>query len=138
MFRFYHRKLGRIISKKRIKISSCKQKARLLQQWVCQKISNLLDIPWGANEMIASREMGQSGTDVRLIGDALKRFQFSVECKRTESINIYEAIKQAQDNKLINTQWLVIHRKNNNEPIAILDAIAFFEILKYHPMIKPF
>ena len=81
--------------------------------------------------------MGQSGTDVRLIGDALRRFQFSVECKRVEKFNVYEAIKQAQDNKLPNTDWLVIHRKNNNEPIAILDANTFFEIIKYHPMVKP-
>ena len=103
---------------------------------MCHKISHLLDLPWGANELIASREMGQSGTDVRLIGEALKRFQFSVEAKRTEKLNLYDAIKQVKENQLPNTQWLVIHRKNNEEPIAVLDANIFFEILRYHPMIK--
>lgn len=124
------------MTKKRIKISSCKQKARLLQQWVCQKISELLNIPWGANELIASREMGQVGTDVRLIGEALKRFQFSIEAKRVEKLNLYDAIKQAKANQLPNTHWLVIHRKSNDLPIVVLDADVFFEILTYHPMVK--
>ena len=53
-----------------IKTSSAKAKGRSLQQWVCQKISDLLNIPWGKDELIASREMGQSGVDIRLIGEA--------------------------------------------------------------------
>ena len=54
--------------KRRIKPSSAKAKGRSLQQWVCQKISDLLGIEWGKDELIASREMGQSGTDIRLLG----------------------------------------------------------------------
>lgn len=83
----------------RIKRSSAKAKGRSLQQWACKKISELLDIPWGKDELIASREMGQPGTDVKLVGEAQERFPFSVECKWQESWSVLAWIKQAQENQ---------------------------------------
>ena len=86
-------KIKRVKKKKRIKISSAKAKGRNLQKWVCGKISKLLNIPWGKDELIASREMGQSGTDVRLIGEALEKFPYSVECKWQETWSIPAWVK---------------------------------------------
>ena len=54
--------------KKPISIASRKAKARKCQQWAAKKISDLIGLPWGSEEQIARREMGQSGVDVRLIG----------------------------------------------------------------------
>src|SRR5690606_40989399 len=45
------------------------------------RVSEVLQIPWGRDEMIAPREMGQSGTDVRLVGEAAQRLPFAIECK---------------------------------------------------------
>lgn len=114
----------------RIKPSSAKAKGRELQQWTCQKISDLLDIPWGKDELIASREMGQSGTDVRLIGEVQEKFPFSVECKNQETWAIPQWIKQAQANQKKDTSWLLICKKNRGKPIAIMDADVFFSLLK--------
>lgn len=116
--------------KKRIKISSAKAKGRNLQQWTCQKISELTGYPWGKDELIASREMGQSGTDIRLIGPAQVEFLFSVECKWQETWAIPGWIKQAKENQKEDTDWLLIVKKNHHEPVAILDAEVFFRIMK--------
>ena len=119
-----------IKKKKRISTSSAKAKGRGLQQWTCKKISELLNIPWGQDEMIASREMGQCGTDVRLIGEAKKLFPFSVECKCQESWGFPAWIKQAQANQEKGMDWLLVVRKNHMKPIITMDGEAFFRLLE--------
>lgn len=113
-----------------IKTSSAKAKGRSLQNWTCQKISDLLGIPWGKDELIASREMGQNGTDVRLVNEAQERFPFSVECKNQEKWNVPAWIKQAKDNQKEGTHWLLIAKKNHAKPVVIMDAETFFELFK--------
>jgi len=112
-----------------IKISSGKVKGRACQQWVAEKISKLLDIPWGKDEQIASREGAQSGTDIRLVADAKERFPWSVECKWHESWSLPAFIKQAKENQLPGTDWLLFLKKNHHDYVAVLDAEVFFDIL---------
>lgn len=116
--------------KKRITTASAKGKGRRLQNWTAKKISELLEMPWGKDEIISPREMGQSGTDVRLVADAKELFPWSIECKNCESWNIPSFIKQAKDNQLPSTDWLVIMTKNNFDNIVVLDAEVFFDILR--------
>lgn len=113
-----------------ISISSRKAKGRKLQQWVAEKISKMLNIPWGPDELIASREMGQIGTDVRLIGEAKKKFKFSVEIKNQETWSIPAWIKQAKSNQEKGTDWLLVMKKNRHEEIIVMDAEAFFKLCK--------
>ena len=68
--------------KQRISHASAKARARNLQKWVCKVISKILRIPWGKDELIRSREMGQPGVDVPLLGRAFKL------CPFTNSITI--------------------------------------------------
>lgn len=119
-----------IKKKKRIRRDSAKAKGRALQQWACQQISELTEIPWGKDELIASREASQTGTDVRLLGDAKKEFPFSVECKWQETWDIPGWIRQAKDNQLEGTNWLLICKKSRTEPIVVMDGATFFELLK--------
>ena len=113
----------------KIKPSSAKAKGRALQNWTCEKISELLGIPWGKDESIASREMGQPGTDIRLVGEAQERFPFSVECKWQESWSVLAWIKQAQENQKAGTDWLLVMKKNRIKPVVVIDAERFFELL---------
>lgn len=115
--------------KKRISVSSAKAKGRNLQQWAAAKISELTGLPWGKDELIASREGAQNGTDVRLVGEAREKFPFAVECKWCESWAIPAWIKQAKSNEEPGMDWLLIIKKNHHEPIVVLDADKFFEIL---------
>ncbi len=114
--------------KKRIKISSAKAKGRKLQQWVCQQISDLTGITCGKDELIDSREMGQSGVDVKLIGEAKFQFPYSVECKSQEAWSIPEWVKQAKANQKEETDWLLVCKRSNEKPIIIMDAEEFFRI----------
>lgn len=116
-----------------MKISSCKDKGRRLQNWIAQQISLLLDIPWGRDEQIESRPMGQSGTDIRLVADAKDRFPWSVEAKWQETWDVPGFIRQAKNNQNPGTDWLLIIKKNRHEEIAILDAEVFFDLLRLIP-----
>ena len=114
--------------KKTISIASRKQKGRKLQQWIAQKISELLDIPVEKDGEIESRPMSQSGTDVILRGQAADMFRFSVEAKFQESLSIPAWIRQAKENEKEETDWLLICKRSREKPIAILDAEAFFRL----------
>lgn len=119
---------------KRIAVSSAKGKGRELQQYVCRRISELIDIPYDNSDdscLIHSREMGQAGVDVILRGEALKRFPFSVECKSTEQINLRNFIEQAKSNIKEGTEWLVILRtKSLAEDIAVMSWNTFEKLFK--------
>jgi hypothetical protein len=122
----------------RISVSSAKDKGREFQKWVARMISELTGIPWGKDELIASREGAQSGTDIRLIGEAKKQFPFSVECKAQESWSVHEWINQAVENQEPGTDWLLFCRRGRKkgQPIrmvVIMDADAFFRTLgRFH------
>lgn len=113
-----------------MKPASGKAKGRRLQVWVCEQISKTIGLKFGKDEDIASREMGQSGADVRLSRIARKFFPFSVECKNQQNWAIPKWIEQAKQNQYDNTNWLLFVSKNHYKPIVILDARLFFAIYK--------
>ena len=113
-----------------MKPGSAKDKGRRLQKLVCEKISKLLDIPFDNTDdfcLIHSREMGQSGTDIILRGEAREKFPFDIECKNTEKLQLNKAIKQAENNSE-KDNWLIVHKKNRMEPIVILKFDVFLKI----------
>ena len=118
------------MKKKRISVQSAKAKGRKAQQWIMRKISDLTGIPCGKDELIASREMGQSGTDVRLIGKAQKEFPFSVESKWCETWSVPTFIRQAKENQQKGTDWLLLMKKNHHDYVICIDAEVFFKILE--------
>ena len=115
---------------KRIKVSSSKAKGRNLQKLIAKKISELLNEPYGPDEDIASRPMGQSGCDIRLSPRVRKLFPYSVECKCNERFNVVSAIQQAVDNQQEGTEWLLFFTKNRFPTTVIMDCNHFFEILQ--------
>lgn len=111
-----------------MKVSSKKNKGRRLQQKIAKKISDMLNIPWGSDELIRSREGGQAGTDIVLLGEALELFPFSIEIKNVERFDLNKSIEQAKSNQKENTDWMVIRGKNNEKPIVIMDLDTFFRL----------
>jgi len=99
-------------------------------------------IAWGKDEMIAAREMGQAGTDVRLVGIALNIFKLSVECKAQESWNVHDWIKQAMENQLKGTDWLLVAKRSSvkseargiertlKNPVVFMDFFAFLKMFE--------
>lgn len=109
---------------------SGKAKGRRLQNWTAATIGFWLSKRVGKDEEIASREMGQSGPDVRLVGDALERFPFAVECKACESWAVHQWIEQARQNvdARVHRGWLIVAKRNHKAPVVMLDAELFFEL----------
>lgn len=116
--------------KKKIQVSSAKAKGRNLQQWVCEKISDLTGFEWGQDKSIESRGMGQNGVDVRLEKAVLRKFPYSVECKFQESWNVHQWIEQAKQNQIKGTDWLLVCKRSRKNPVVIMDAEVFFKLLK--------
>ena len=112
--------------------SSAKAKGRKLQQWVCKQISRFSGLPWGPDENLASREMGQGGWDVRLTGDAREYFPFGVECKNQETWSVEQWATQSerrmvdQGGRLLT--WLLFLKKNRRRELVVMDARFFFRL----------
>jgi len=117
-----------------MKTSSAKAKGRNLQYWVAKKIAWLFDIDFSyADDLcpVKSRGMGQQGVDCFLTDKKMyEQFPFAIECKNTESVSLYAYIEQAKANTKEGQPWMVVHKKNRNKPIVILDAEEFFELYK--------
>lgn len=117
-------------TKKRISVQAAKSKGRRFQKYIAEKLSEITGIPQGKDCLIQSREMGQSGTDIKLIGDALKKIPFSIEAKNAENWKIHEWIEQAKTNKLPDTEWLLFAKRNHTDPVVIMDAQVFFQLFE--------
>lgn len=116
-----------------MKPGSAKAKGRAFQNWVAERISKLIKVPWGADQPIEPRRMGQNGVDIRLDAESRKIFPWSVECKNTEVWSLPAAIKQVKADLYPDTDWIVFLRKNRHEEVAVLNAEVFFELLNAIP-----
>ncbi len=121
-----------IEKKKPISIASRKAKARNLQNWMGKKVAEITGCPFGKDELVQGREMGQSGVDVKLYGIAKEKFPFSVECKNQETWSLPAWVKQAKENNIKGTDWLLAIKKNHHEEIVVMDAKAFFDIYEQY------
>lgn len=118
-----------------MKTSSAKAKGRRLQQFVAKKISEITGCPCGKDEIIRSREMGQAGVDVVLVGIAKEKFPFSVEAKCQESWSVPAWIRDAKDNQQPGTDWLLFAGRNRFDPVVVMDAEAFFDLYDRYLML---
>jgi hypothetical protein len=73
--------------------------------------------------------MGAQGTDVHLAGSARELFPFAIECKNAERTNVWSAYEQAQQHANVekDLEPLVVMKRNNTSPLAVVDAQFFFE-----------
>jgi len=115
------------VGKRKIKPSQLKRKGRRLQKKIAARVSIATGIEAGKDCLIQSREMGQSGCDVRIVGEALERYPFSIECKNQESWSVPKAIEQAKSNLIENTEWQLFLSKNHYDPVVVMDAGFWFE-----------
>lgn len=112
---------------KGIKTQSAKAKGRKLQQWVRDKIIEVLK-PYGVvAEDVKSTSMGANGVDVQLSPFANKLLPISVECKSHKSMAVYNLYAQAEDYKEHGEPVLFI-KANNKKPLAVIDAEYYFKL----------
>ena len=104
--------------------SSAKAKGRRLQQWVRDKLIEMLEVH---PEDIESRSMGAGGEDLIMARAARLKFPHSIECKNVEKLNIWDAYEQAIANSG-DYEPLVVIKKNGKKPLAVIDAEYFISL----------
>tara|TARA_R110000765_G_scaffold136938_1_gene236334 strand:+ start:316 stop:657 length:342 start_codon:yes stop_codon:yes gene_type:complete len=109
-----------------MKPQSAKAKGRNLQKnvrdLILEKFNQLEE------DDVRSTSMGASGEDLLLSPAARKLFPFSVECKNQESLNIWSAIEQAENNSGNHTP-LVIFKRNRTKTYAVLEFDKLLKLL---------
>ena len=101
-----------------MRVQSAKAKGRRLQQWVRDKLIEMLDIH---PEDIESRSMGAGVEDLIMARAARQKFPHSIECKNVEKLNIWEAYEQASAN-CGDYEPVVVIKKNGKKPLVVVDA----------------
>jgi hypothetical protein len=81
------------------------------------------------DEDVVSNGMGQPGMDIQLSERARQVFPFAVECKRQESLNIWESLKQAEYNaEKENLVPAVAFKRNYSDTYIALPWDAFLKL----------
>jgi len=108
--------------------SSAKAKGRRLQQQVRDLIQKTFNLP---AEDVRSTGMGQSGSDIQLSARARKAFPFSVECKNTERLQVWESWDQAVAHSgEDNLEPLLVFKRNRSETLACIRLDTLVALLK--------
>ena len=107
-----------------MKTQSAKAKGRRLQQWFRNLLIEKLEIH---PEDIESRSMGASGEDLIMARAAREKFDYSIECKNVEKLNVWEAYEQAKSN-CGDYEPIVVMKKNGKTPLVVIDAEYFVQL----------
>jgi len=118
------------VKARKITIRSGKNKGKRFQNWIAEQFSIISSIPYGVDEDIESRIMGQAGTDIAFRGSAKKLFPYAVEAKNCEQFSLPSWVKQAKRNNKEETDWLLFITKNRFDKIVCMDTNLFFKLLK--------
>ena len=112
-----------------MKTSSCKAKARRLQNLVAEKLRELF--PYLQETDLRPALMGESGIDIKLSAAARKDVPFGIECKNQEALNIWAAIAQAEENsgKEGLKPAVAFTRNRMKEPYVAVPLTVFLEML---------
>ena len=107
-----------------MKVQSAKAKCRRLQQWVRDKLIEMLDVH---PEDIESRSMGAGGEDLIMARAARQKFPHSIECKNVEKLNVWDAYEQAQANSG-DYEPVLVMKKNGKKPLVVVDAEYYIQL----------
>ena len=106
-----------------MKVQSGKAKGRRLQNWIVSIL--LVRFSSLTEDDVSGRSMGASGEDILMSPKARSKFPFSIEAKNTERLNLYRAWEQCVVNSRDQHEPLLIIKRNNSRPLAVVDAEWF-------------
>ena len=111
---------------------SGKAKGRRLQNYVRDKLREVYIKLWTKApklepDDIKSQTMGMGGEDIVLSPAARKLIPYSFECKNKERLNIWQSIKQCEENSNGSIPVVVIKR-NRSKIYAIMEFDEWLEI----------
>lgn len=117
-----------------MKTRSAKAKGRRFQQEIRSAILEVFK-NFDADDVKVAI-MGESGTDIKLSPYARQFFPYSVECKNVEKLNIWQALKQAEENTKEGTATLLTFSRNRMpEPYVALKLSDFMRLMSPPPIL---
>ena len=77
---------------------------------------------------IRSAIMGESGEDIKLSPAARKLIPYAIECKNQEKLNVWDSLKQAEENSG-DYSPVLIFKRNRSKTYAVLNIEKFIELI---------
>lgn len=122
------------MANRRIKVSSGKAKGRRLQNFICEQLME--KHPELREGDIRPAIMGESGVDIKLSPTAKDVIPFDIEAKNQEKLNIWSALKQAEENAENGRVPLLVFKRNRSKTYVVVDWEKFMELLYKEDSIK--
>lgn len=107
-------------------IHSAKAKGKRLQNFLRETL--LSAFPVLEPDDIKSAMASEAGEDLKLSPAAKRLIPFSFECKNTEKIAVWQALKQAQDNAN-GRHPVVVFSRNRSIPHVIISLETFVKLI---------
>jgi len=105
-----------------------KAKGREFQQKIAAKIREVFNLP---DPDAVSTSMGQAGIDIQLSSEARKMFPYAVECKKAETMKIWEWLSQAEENgKKTGLTPLLVFSRSRSKTYAVVDIDHLMNLAK--------
>ena len=104
---------------------SAKNKGAILQKLVRDYI--LASFPLNTWD-VKSTTMGERGVDVQLSEKAREFFNFNIECKNVERLNLWASWEQACSRP--DAPPLLVVKRNKCKPLVVMDANDFFNLVR--------
>ena len=98
---------------------SSKAKGRRLQNLVRDKLRAAFSSSLEEDD-IKSQTMGMTGEDIVLSPAARKLIPYSIECKNVERLNVWQCLKQAEDNTHEDCSPALVIKRNQTIPYIII------------------
>lgn len=117
------------VSKSTMKPQSCKAKGRRLQQQIVCDLYQHFSLAEGD---LRSTSMGAGGEDIHMSAKARELIPFSFEAKNQERLNIWSAIEQCEQNCVGVRSPVVVMKKNNKKPYAVIPWSTFLSLISQH------
>lgn len=110
-----------------MRTSSAKAKGRR----ACKEVVDLIlaHFPELTELDVTVTPSGVTGVDVQLSQKAFDTLPFAIECKNTESLNIWSALAQAKSHVKGLEMPLLFFKRNRSELFVTLSAANFFKLL---------
>jgi len=112
-----------------MKARSAKAKGRRFQKEIYELLMKHFDNVLQEGDLKPSL-MSEQGEDIKKSPAAIKVFPYSVECKSQEKLNIWSALKQAEENCPTGQTPLVAFKKNRSNIYVALKFEEFLKLLK--------
>ena len=110
-----------------MKTSSGKAKGRRLQNKVRDVLLEHFSEELEPDD-IRTAIMGETGEDIKLSPAARRKIPYSFECKNQEKLNIWESLKQAEENSG-DYPPILIFKRNRSKTYVTLDLEEFLKLI---------